>query len=403
MSDKIIKFETFLIAPRWLLSRVETASGLVGWGEGTLEGRSASVATELEHLKKLIIGKDSENIAYLAQQISIQPFYHTDSVLRSALSAVDIALWDIKGKRHNTPIYSLLGGQVNKNIRCYRWFGGNVPLAQSSKEQESALEMLKKLMSDRNKEDFNYFKMNACPGMSPVDVEGAIAHSKEVLSELSKEYKNKKVRIGIDCHGRLRPASARQFLKMTEEFSDLILFVEEPIPVEEIDAMPGLRQATSMRLATGERFYLPSDFLKLASTHSTDIFQPDLGHCGGISAGRQIADIANNYGLGFAPHCPNGPVLLAASLQVQAYTPSAMLQETSMGIHYNGNRDAGWYLKNPEALTPNDSGILEIPSTPGLGIQIDEQKVREAAESGPTWDESSCYLFNPTTGCPLPW
>ena len=402
-SDQITNLETFLVAPRWLFIKIETQAGLVGWGEGTLEGRSNVVASEIENLKRFVIGSDPENISFIIQQIIIQPFYHTDSVLRSALSAIDIALWDIKGKRYGVPISCLLGGVVNETIRCYRWFGGNIPQADGSDQQESAVTMLNKLMQDRDPNEINYFKMNACGNMGNVDTDGGIDRAKEVLASLYSNYKDKKVKIGIDCHGRLRPGSARQFLRMVEEFSDLVLFVEEPLPVEEIDSMYELRNSTSMRLATGERFYLPNDFARLGSNKCADIFQPDLGHCGGISSGRQIADIANTYGLGFAPHCPNGPILLAASLQVQAYTPSSMLQETSIGIHYNGNRDAGWYLKNSEVLTPDKGGLLKIPMDSGLGIEVDEEKVREAAEVGITWDESGCYLFSRIGGCPQPW
>ena len=403
--DKVIKVTSYLVPPRWLFCRVETAEGLVGWGEGTLEGRSATVAAELSALERFVVGNDPANIAWITRQIATALFYHTDGVIRSALAAIDTALWDIQGKRHGAPIHALLGGKVNDRIRCYRWFGGNVPLPKDSyKDQgDSAVSMLEKLLEDRDPDELSYFKMNACPGMGPADTEDAIGHAEAVLRALFERFEHEKVRIGIDCHGRLKPPSARRFLKMAEQFVPLLWFVEEPLRVEEIDGMAELRQTTSLMLATGERFYLPSDFARLCSRRCVDLLQPDLGHCGGISAGRQIADLAEIYQVGFAPHCPNGPILFAASLQLQAYTPAYSIQETSVGIHYNLGRDGTWYLRTPAVLTPDKAGFLAVPTGPGLGIDVDEDRVREGAAEGITWNEASCYLYRSDGGCPIDW
>lgn len=402
--DEIVEVTYYLVQPRWLFLKVVTRHGIVGWGEGTLEGRLNSVAAQLEDLGRYLAGADPDNIAQIHEQIT-RLFYAVNCpVLGSALSAIDIALWDIKGKRLGVPLHALFGGKLHDRVRTYHWGGGNVPTPQTIGEQKSAVEWFQELVARRDTRHGLFFKMNGLPQVGIVDTHRAFRHARRVLESLHDAFAAEGlVKIALDCHGRLDTASAREFLRMCEDFRDLIFFVEEPVPIEQIDTFRTLRDATTLKLATGERVYMMTPFIPLIDSGSVSIVQPDVAHCRGVTECLSIGRLAAARGIDTSFHCPNGPISLAASLHIKAVLRGETPQECSDGIHYNvGGIGPLHYLTTPSVLAADRFGFVTVPTGPGLGIDIDEEKVIAGCE-GPLWDETTAYLYDPITGCPRAW
>lgn len=287
----------------------------------------------------------------------------------SAIAGIDQALWDIKGKALGVPVYELLGGAVRDKMRVYGWIGGDKP--------SKVIEGVKK----RVQEGFRAVKMNACSEMEWIDtpkkVQDAIALIQSVRDAVGFE-----VGIGIDFHGRVHKGMAKGFMKDLEPLKPM--FIEEPVLSEHLEAFPILAAYTSAPIATGERLFSRWDFKALLAQGGVDIIQPDLSHAGGISEVKKIAAMAEAYDVALAPHCPLGPISFASALQVDFCCVNAIIQETSMGIHYNEGADLLDYLENPEVFKVTN-GYVNRPELPGLGIKINEEKVREMAAKGHDW------------------
>ncbi|HEY5106946.1 MAG TPA: galactonate dehydratase [Caulobacteraceae bacterium] len=361
----IERMETFLVPPRWLFVRIES-QGLVGWGEASLEGHAEAVAGALEALCDRFIGADATRIEDIWQQGYRGGFYRGGAVLMSALSGLDQALWDLNGKALGVPVWRLLGGRVRDRVRAYAWIGGDRP----SEIGEAA--------GARRAQGFAAVKMNATAeiGMleSPRSLDGVV----ERLAAAQAHGLD----VGIDFHGRLRRPMARQLVRLLEPLRPL--FVEEPLLSENLEGLAELKASTSIPIALGERLYSRWDFKPIFEKGLADIVQPDLSHAGGISEVRRIAAMAEASDIAVAPHCPLGPLALAACLQIAACTPNHVLQEMSLGIHYQGLGDLTAFVANPEVLSLED-GYLPIPADPGLGLTIDEEKVRDAAKAPHRW------------------
>ena len=400
--DPVISMTWWHVAPRWLILKIVTKKGLVGWGEGTLEGRSEIVANQITSLADFVIGADSNNIDFIVELIRKAPFYsYGCPVMGSALAAIDTALWDIKGKRSGEPLCDLLGGRKHDRIQMYHWFGGNVPhVGKSTKMRPNVQDMLGKLLSGKDPKQSRFFKMNAIPEVGAFDANGAVEHAAGVLEVLYAKYKNSGVRFGIDCHGRLELGPARKFLKAIEPYREILLFVEELVPVRLAKHFPRLVDSTSIPLSTGERFYEFEPFQGLVDANIA-LFQPDVAHCQGITMCRKIGHLAEENGLGSSFHCPNGPVSLMASLHLKMGLSDSAPQECSDGIHYSGATEIGFYLVDPSLLRADADGFMTVPNAPGLGIELDEEKLRLGARRK-LWDESTCYLYS-RTGCPRAW
>lgn len=365
---KITRVETFPVPPRWLFCRVDTDDGIVGWGEATLEGRTETVRTAVHELAELLTGQDPLRIEDHWRVLANGGFYRGGPVLSSALSGLDQALWDIFGKSVGLPVHRLLGGPVRDRVRVYGWIGGDEPSAVA----DAAAAQLEA--------GFTAVKMNASGRLGPI---GTVAETDAVLRRASRvrEVLGDDRDFALDFHGRVSAANARRLLPRLAELHPL--FVEEPVLPENAAALPSVVAASPVPIATGERLFSRWDFLP-ALQAGISVVQPDLSHAGGISEVRRIASLAEVFDVSLAPHCPLGPIALAASLQVAFATPNFLIQEQSGGIHYNVGAELWDYLVDPEIFRFTD-GHATLPSAPGLGIDVDEDAVRRAAQRGHEW------------------
>ena len=368
MSMKITRVETFMVPPRWLFCRIETDDGTVGWGEPVVEGRAEVVRAAVEVFAEYLIGRDPLRIQDHWQVLTKGGFYRDGPVLSSAVAGIDQALWDIAGKTYGAPVYGLLGGPVRERVRVYAWIGGDEPaeLADGIAAQVEA--------------GFTAVKMNASGRMSPIatpaEVDGVLARAAAAREALGPDRD-----MAIDCHGRFTPATARRILPELAPYRPL--FVEEPVLPEHHHALASLVQGSTVPLATGERIYSRAGFLPVLQA-GVAVVQPDPSHAGGISEVSRIASLADTYGALFAPHCPLGPIALAANLQLGFATPNLLIQEQSLGIHYNNDADLLSYVLDPEPFRFVDGHALRT-SLPGLGVTVDEAAVRAADRAGHRW------------------
>ncbi|MFI7604644.1 galactonate dehydratase [Micromonospora sp. NPDC049366] len=364
----ITRVETFLVAPRWLFVRVETADGVVGWGEATCEGRSETVRTAVEQLAELLVGRDALRIEDHWQVLTKGAFYRGGPILASAVSGLDQALWDIAGKHYGAPVHQLLGGPVRDRIRVYGWVGGDEP---DEVRDHIAAQVAAGLTA---------VKMNASGRMGPIAsvaeldaVVRRVAAARDVLGEHRD--------VAVDFHGRFSLANARRVAPLLEPYRPL--FLEEPVVPENSHLVGEFVRSTTTPVATGERLYSRQEFLPVLQA-GIAVAQPDLSHAGGITEVRKIATLAEVYDVQLAPHCPLGPLALAACLQVGFATPNHLIQEQSIGIHYNLGAEVLDYCLDRTPLTFVDGHVARL-TAPGLGIEIDERAVRAADRRGHAW------------------
>lgn len=363
---KIDRIETFYVPPRWLFVRVETDDGADGWGEASLEGHAEAVDGAFAALRDRFIGADPFRIEDIWQVAYRGGFYRGGPVLMSALAGLEQALWDLKGKAVGLPAWEMLGGRVRDKIRAYAWIGGDRP--QEIAEAASA----------RREQGFSAVKMNATAELGWI---GTPQLFDDVVDRV-KAAQGTGMDVGLDFHGRVHRPLAKQLAKALEPMG--LLFIEEPILSENPEGLAQIAQLTSTPIALGERLYSRWDFKPFFESGAVDIIQPDLSHAGGLLECRKIAAMAEAYDIAVAPHCPLGPLALAACLQLAACTPNVAIQEMSLGIHYNVGHDLLEFCRDQDVLTPQD-GFLGIPAGPGLGITIDEDAVREADKDRHRW------------------
>ena len=366
---KIAKFELFKVPPRWLFLKITTDDGLEGWGEPVVEGRAETVAAAVREAEGLLLNLDAGHIEDIWQILYRGGFYRGGPILSSAMSGIEQALWDIKGKSLGVPVYDLLGGPVRERIRVYSWIGGDRPADVVAAAKEKAAQ------------GYSAIKMNGTEELDYLDsyekLDAAVARVGAIRDALGPKFD-----IAVDFHGRVHQAMARILMKELECFR--LLFIEEPVLIENLDVLKELRRHTVTPIATGERNYTRWGFKEILQSGAVDIIQPDLCHAGGILEVKKIAAMAECYDVAVAPHCPLGPIALAASLQLDYGTPNAVIQEQSLGIHYNQGADLLDYLNDRSVFEYRD-GFVYRNNLPGLGITINEEKVREAARVGHDW------------------
>jgi galactonate dehydratase len=365
---KIIRIETFLAPPRWMFARVETDDGIVGWGEPVVEGRAEPVRAAVEVLAEYLVGQDPLRIEDHWQVMTKGGFYRGGPVLSSAVAGLDQALWDIKGKAYEQPVYQLLGGPVRDSVRAYSWVGGDEPTE------------IRDAVTAQVEAGFTAVKMNGSGRMAPLATRADI-RACLLRAQTAREVLGDDRDFALDFHGRVSPANARRLLPLLAEYDPL--FVEEPVLCDHMHAVPGLVAASNIPLALGERLFTRREFLAPLDA-GVAVLQPDISHAGGISELRRIAALAEVYGAQIAPHCPLGPVALAASLQVAFTTPNFLIQEQSIGLHYNRAAELLDYVADPEPFHFVNGSLLRT-NRPGLGVEIDEAAVRTADRDGHTW------------------
>ncbi|HWD12278.1 galactonate dehydratase [Pseudochrobactrum sp. sp1633] len=366
---KITKLTTYIVPPRWLFVKVETDEGISGWGEPIVEGRALTVEAAVHELSDYLIGKDPFLIEDHWNVMYRGGFYRGGAVHMSAIAGIDQALWDIKGKALNVPVHQLLGGQCRDRIKVYSWIGGDRPsdVARNAKE-----------MVDRG---FTALKLNGAEELQIVDSYAKIDAIVETIGTV-RDAVGPHVGIGADFHGRVHRPMAKVLAKALDPFR--LMFIEEPVLSENYEALKEIANHTSTPIALGERLYSRWDFKNILSGGYVDIIQPDLSHAGGITECRKIASMAEAYDIALAPHCPLGPIALAACLQIDAVSYNAFIQEQSLNIHYNQDNDILDYITNREVFDYKD-GFVAIPQGPGLGVEVDEAYVIERAKTGHRW------------------
>ena len=366
---KITSVTTYTVPPRWLFVKVTTDEGVTGWGEPVLEGRAATVAAAVEELSDVLVGKDPRLIEDHWTVMYRGGFYRGGGIHMSALAGLDQALWDIKGKALGVPVHELLGGRLRDRIKVYSWIGGDRP--DETAEQAA----------DAVRRGFTAVKMNGPEELQYIDSHDKVDKVVRNVAEV-REAVGPSIGVGVAFHGRVHRPMARVLLRALEEYDPM--FVEEPVLSEHVDGIEDVLRASPVPIALGERLYSRWDFKRVLSSGVADIVQPDLSHAGGITEVRKIAAMAEAYDVALAPHCPLGPIALAACLQVDAVSYNAVIQEQSLGIHYNTANDLLDYLSDASVFDYSE-GMVAIPSGPGLGVDIDEDHVAERAREGHRW------------------
>lgn len=366
---KITNLNLYLVRPRWCFLEMETDEGITGWGEPVLEGHCDAVKACVEEMKPYLIGHDPSRIEDIWSTIYRAGFYRGGGVLMSAIAGIDQALWDIKGKVFQAPVYQLMGGPCRDSIRVYSWIGGDRPadVGQAALEKKNA--------------GFTAVKMNATEELQFID---SYAKIDEVLERVAsiRETCGKHFGIAIDFHGRVHKPMAKVLAKKLEEFDPM--FLEEPVLCENMEYFPEIAAACNIPIATGERLYTRWDFKRLLRTGGVDIIQPDLSHAGGLTEVKKIAAMAEACDVALAPHCPLGPIALASCLNVDATCYNAAIQEQSIGIHYNVGKSVLDYVKNQADFAFVD-GMVQMPKIPGLGVEVNRELVTEESKTPHSW------------------
>lgn len=360
---KITKLELFTVKPRWLFLKMSTDEGISGWGEPIVEGRASTTKQCVEELGYYLIGKDPRNIEDNFQVLYRGGFYRGGPVLSSAISGLEQAMWDIKGKFYNAPVYELLGGKVRNKVQMYCQAG-------------SLEDVLAKKAAG-----YQAFKLGSLGATGYVDTYRKIDEKLKAIAAI-RDAVGYEVDLAIDFHGEVHRPMAKVLAKELEQFK--MMFIEEPVLCDNMESFAEIARHTCIPIATGERMYTRWDYKRLFDQKVVDIVQPDLSHAGGIWECRKIAAMAEAYDMAVAPHCPLGPISLASCLQLDVCTPNAFIQEQALNIHYTEGAEFLTYLRNPEVLKLKD-GFVDAPVLPGLGLDVNEEAVRAADATGHDW------------------
>ena len=366
---KITAVNTYFVRPRWGFVEIETDAGISGWGEAVLEGHAAAVLACVQEMKDYLLGADPAKIEDIWTTLYRAGFYRGGGVLMSAISGIDQALWDIKGKVFGAPVWQLLGGACRDRMKVYCWVGGDRPSDVGAAAKE------------KMDEGFTAVKMNATEELQMVDSYDKLDAVLERVAAI-RESCGKYFGIAIDFHGRVHKPMAKVLAKKLEEFDPM--FIEEPVLCEHMENFRDIAAACNIPIATGERLFSKYDFKRLLETGGVDIIQPDLSHAGGITEVKKIAAMAEAYDVALAPHCPLGPIALAACLNVDAICYNAVIQEQSIGIHYNVGKSVLDYVENQDNFKFTD-GCVQLPVRPGLGVEVNRALVLEENKTPHNW------------------
>ena len=365
---KITKLELLKVRPRWMFLKMYTDTDLVGLGEPVLEGHCTSVEAVVREFEDYLIGKDPMQIEHHVQALYRGGFYRGGPLMLSAISGIEQAMWDIKGKYYNCPVWEMLGGKVRDKIRMY------THIKRTAVAGDFSVDEMLNITDERLRAGYTALKYSIIPPIRAIDTPqnlmGHIARFAAVRERIGDS-----VDLAIDFHGRVSPAMA---LRLAEELKPYRpFFIEEPCLPENVDCMVNIARSTSIPIAAGERLFGKWQFRELLEKQAVAVVQPDICHCGGIFEGRKIALMSELYFGSIAPHNPLGPISLAACLQVDACSPNFLVQE------HPGNPDGGdlgvGYLKEPFVMK---NGYSDVPTKPGLGVELDEDALKEKLYDG---------------------
>ena len=362
---KITKISSIVVNARmrnWVFVRVETDQpGLYGWGEGTLEWKTKAVVGAVEDLSRLLVGQDPRRVEHLWQTMHRQYFWRGGIVNCSAMSAIDQALWDIKGKEIGRPVCELLGGPVRDTLRLYDHLGGG-SLEGMYKTIEPA--QFVDLLQESLAKGFTAVKAMPIPVAEPIENAKVLKDAARCVEAMRKAGGDD-VDIMLDLHARTTPAAAIQFGRLLVDYN--LYWYEEPCWPEHVDGLVEVARALPFPIATGERLVLRQQFREILEKRACAVIQPDVSHCGGISEARRIAAMAETYMISVACHNPQGPISTAASLHVGFATPNYLIQEVV-------RKDVPWRHDVVTEPIDMDRGVSRVPTAPGLGIDINEKE-----------------------------
>jgi galactonate dehydratase len=363
----------------WIFVKVETdQDGLYGWGEATLEWKTKGVVGAIDDVSRLLIGEDPRRIEHLYQIMGRQYFWRVGIEGMTAISGIEQALWDIKGKWLNVPVYELLGGRVRDRVRVYTHLGGGQmkSMYESTEPQEFAERALAV-----KEAGYTGLKFMAVPRTEPVEGLQSVRYAERLVRAV-REAVGPELDLMVDLHARTLPPMAIQYCHAFEPYG--LLFFEEPCPTEDLEATAQVTRQSRIPIATGERLVGRNQFRELFERRACHIIQPDLSHCGGLWEARKIAAMAESYSMAVAPHNPNGPIATAAVVHFALATPNWLIQEAIAN-------DVPW--RNQVIINPIEvvNGYIDPPTRPGLGIDVDEQ----AAAQHPFQPEAMQRYFHP--------
>jgi len=361
---KITKLETFLVGPRYLFLKIHTNAGIVGLGEPYLEGRARTCAEGVKEVEPYLIGRDPRHVVHHWQNLYRNTVYHDGLILTSVISGIDQALWDIKGKALGVPVYELLGGPTRNRIRIYK----NAHSVEEAKQQVAA----------------GFTAIKIPPGLPrmPKYLEnpGNIRRSAEFMAAIRKAV-GEDIDIAVDFHGPISPPTAKVLIKALEPYQPA--WIEDPVQCENVDALAEVARSTYLPICVGERLTTRYAVREVLEKRAAALLNPDMSHAGGITELRLYAGLAETYYVDIAPHVPIGPIALAAAIQLAAAIPNfSMTEHVTLGEGY---------LKRPFVVK---NGYVDLPSAPGLGIELDDDAL--ADKIGKEWRNGES--FDPDDG-----
>jgi len=348
----------------WIFVKVETdQDGLYGWGEATLEWKTRGVVGAIEDMAPMVVGRDPRDITHLIEVLNKAAFWPLGIYGLTAMSAIEQALWDIKGKVFDVPVWNLLGGKVRDRVRVYTHLGtGKIPIDRVTKDVSNYAESAAELAEA----GYNAVKFLPIPYTHYDTEPAAVRHTEKLLRKV-REAVGDDVDILLDFHGR--PESIRAALAYIEVIAPVKpMFVEEPVQPGDPEAMRMISDRAGCAIATGERLITHREFEVLCNMKAVTYIQPDLCHCGGLTIGRQIAATAAANYIGVCPHNPMGPIAGAVGLHFGVSTPNFVILEEASG-------SVPWFDDVVDAQIERDAeGYWKIPARPGLGVEINEKE-----------------------------
>lgn len=385
---KITKISSVIVHAEmrnWVFVRVDTdQAGLFGWGEATLEWKTRSVAAAIEDLTPLAIGRDPRDIEMLVRIMKKHSFWRLGAIGTSAISGIEIALWDIFGKSLDVPVWRLLGGQVRQKVRVYTHLGlGDMRAVYETQ----TVEMLTARAHDVLERGYRALKVVIVPFTHYAALLPQVDQVARMMTALRGAV-GQEVEIMVDFHGR--PASAGAALAYIEAIKPgRPMFVEEVLPPGDLDGLREVASKTAVPIATGERLVELSEFETLFRLRAVSIAQPDICHCGGLWEAKKIAAMAEAAGVGVAPHNPLGPIAGVAALHFAVSTPNHLIQEEMVGA-------VPWYFDVVHGPIEMIDGFWQTPTAPGLGVEVDEAACERHPYEPETFHTSTAVLDDGT-------
>lgn len=373
---KITRLEVMKVKPRWMFLKVHTDTDIYGLGEPVLEGHCTAVEAVLREYEEYLIGKDPLMIEHHLQAMYRGGFYRGGPLMLSAISGIEQALWDIKGKYYNAPVYEMLGGKCRNKIRMY------THVKRTAVSGEFSIEEMLDITQKRLDDGYTAIKYSIIPPIRAIDNPASVRKHVERFAAV-REKIGDNVDLAIDFHGRVSPAMAPVLCEALKPYHPF--FIEEPVLPENVDCMVNVARSTTIPIAAGERLFGKWQYRELLEKQAVAIVQPDICHCGGIFEGRKIAVMSELYFGSVAPHNPLGAISLAACIQLDACIPNFLVQE------HPGNQDKSdlgvGYIKQPFLIK---DGYIDVPTKPGLGVELDEEALKDKIYDG-RWSTPRIY------------